>query len=84
VDPLPDLASLNDEELRSLIDQYVKEENEVSYRRRLVHGYIDILRSELIARKKKEYSEGSALEGIDLDNLSRILAGKGLPDGDAG
>jgi hypothetical protein len=80
VDPLPDLGSLDDDALKDLIDQYVKEENEVSYRRRILHGYIDILRSELLARKKAKYSEGSALENIDIDQLSRILAGKGMPE----
>ena len=81
MDPLPDLGSIDDNDLRELIDRYVKEENEVSYRRRLLHGYIDILKSELLARKKTQYTEGSsALDNIDIDGLSRILSGKGLPD----
>ena len=80
MEPLPDLGSLNDEALRELIDRYVTEEHEVSYRRRMLHGYIDILRSELLVRKKQQYSEGGALDGIDIDRLSSILAGKGLPD----
>jgi hypothetical protein len=83
VDPLPDLGTLNDEELKGLIDRYVTEENEVSYRRRLLHGYIDILRSELLARKKDKYTgSGSALDNIDIEQLSRILAGKGMPSND--
>jgi hypothetical protein len=81
VEALPDLGSLGDVELKSLIDQYVKEENEVSYRRRILHGYIDILKSELLARKKEAYTgEGGALDNIDIEHLSRILAGKGLPE----
>lgn len=81
MDPLPDLGSLDDVALKELIDRYVKEESEVSYRRRILHGYIDILRSELLGRKKESYADGSsALENIDIDQLSRILAGKGLPD----
>lgn len=84
MDPLPDLGSLGDDELKALIDRYVKEENEISYRRRILHGYIDILRSELIARKKDAYTgEGGALDKIDIEQLSRILAGKGMPT-DAG
>ncbi len=80
MEPLPDLGSLDDEALKDLIDRYVEEENQVSYRRRILHGYIDILRSELLSRKTEKYSgEGSALEGIDIERLSRILAGKGLP-----
>jgi hypothetical protein len=79
VDPLPDLGALDDDGLRQLIDKYVDEENQVSYRRRILHGYIDILRSELIARKKAEYGEGGTSEGLDIDRLSQILSGKGLP-----
>lgn len=81
MEPLPDLKAIDDDELRRLIDQYVKEENDVSYRRRLIHGYIDILRSELIARKKSQYDSG-ALEHVDVDQLSSILSGKGMPDKD--
>lgn len=81
VEALPDLGSMDDGALKELIDRYVKEENEVSYRRRILHGYIDILKSELLARKKAAYSgEGGALDNIDIDQLSRILAGKGMPD----
>ena len=81
MEALPDLGSLKDDGLKELIDRYVKEENEVSYRRRILHGYIDILKSELLARKKESYSgSGGALDGIDIDRLSSILAGKGLPE----
>lgn len=81
MEALPDLGSMNDSELKELIDRYVKEENEVSYRRRILHGYIDILKSELLARKKASYTgEGGALDKIDIDQLSRILAGKGMPE----
>ncbi|MCW2959876.1 MAG: hypothetical protein JWM90_263 [Thermoleophilia bacterium] len=81
MEALPDLGSLADDELKELIDSYVKEENEVSYRRRILHGYIDILKSELLARKKAAYTgEGGALDNIDIEQLSRILSGKGLPD----
>ena len=78
-DVLPDLATLDDDALKALIDRYVKEENEVSYRRRLLHGYIDILRAELLARRKEQYQSGT-LDAIDVDQLSRILAGKTGPD----
>lgn len=80
MDPLPDFGTLSDEELKELIERYVQEENEVSYRRRLIHGYIDILRAELQARKKGEYGGEGALAGIDIDQLSRILSGKASPD----
>ena len=79
VDPLPDLGSLDDKALRELIDSYVEEELRVSYRRRILHGYIDILRSELIARRKQQF-EGGELEGVDIDRLTDILAGRTTAD----
>ena len=33
MEPLPDLASLSDEDLKKLIDELTQEEHEVSYRR---------------------------------------------------
>ena len=48
MEPLPDLASLSDDELKELIDDLTREEQEVSYRRRILHGKIDILRAELV------------------------------------
>ena len=81
MEALPDLGTLSDDDLKGLIDRYIQEENEVSYRRRILHGYIDILRSELIARKKDSYTgDGGALASLDIDELSKILAGKSTPD----
>ena len=39
---LPDLATLSDDELRDLIKKLEAEEDQVSYRRRILHGQIDI------------------------------------------
>jgi hypothetical protein len=50
VEPFPDLGSLTDDGLKQLIDDLTKEELEVSYRRRILHGRIDLLRAELQAR----------------------------------
>ena len=50
VEPLPDLGSLSDDELKGLIEESEQKEREVSYQRRLLHGKIDILRAELVAR----------------------------------
>ena len=78
MEPLPDLGSLSDEELKQLIDELKEEELEVSYRRRLLHGKIDILRAERNARLKK--TEGrSILEEVDVDRLTEILASKAPP-----
>jgi hypothetical protein len=78
VEPLPDLANLSDTDLKSLIDGYTQEEQEVSYRRRILHGKIDILRAELVARLQK--TEGrSVLDQVDVESLTEILAGKAAP-----
>ncbi len=78
MEALPDLSSTSDAELKELIDELTKEEQEISYRRRLLHGKIDILRAELVARLQK--SEGkSILAEVDVDRLADILAGKAAP-----
>jgi hypothetical protein len=80
VDPLefPDLASLDDDQLKQLIDRLKDEEREVSYRRRLLHGRIDILRAELVARLQKTGGK-SVLDHVDVDALTNILAHKATP-----
>ena len=78
MEPLPDLASLSDEDLKKLIDELTQEENEVSYRRRILHGKIDILRAELVARLKATEGQ-SVLETVDVESLSAILSGKAAP-----
>jgi hypothetical protein len=80
VEPLPDLATLSDADLKALIDDLQREEHEVSYRRRLLHGKIDILRAELVARLQKQVGAGeSPLSDVDVDKLTEILAGKAAP-----
>jgi hypothetical protein len=78
VESLPDLATLSDPDLKGLIDEYTKEEQEVSYRRRILHGKIDILRAELVARLQKTQGR-SVLDQVDVESLTEILAGKAAP-----
>jgi hypothetical protein len=78
VEPFPDLASLSDDELKRLIDDLTREEREVSFRRRVLHGRIDLLRSELVARLQQSGGK-SALEHVDVATLTDILTGKALP-----
>ena len=78
MEPLPDLASLSDDDLKRLIEEYTNEEQEVSYRRRILHGKIDILRAERDARLKDK-GEDALAQGIDVDRLSEILSGKSTP-----
>lgn len=73
----PDLGSLGDEELKELIDKLTAEENEISYRRRVLHGKIDILRAELVNRLRQKHESGDSLiSGDDVAQLTDILAGK--------
>jgi len=86
VEALPDLSTLSDEQLKALIDDLMREEADVSYRRRLLHGKIDILRAARSARLQRSIGEGrSPLEDVDVQRLSEILAGKAAPpaEGDA-
>ena len=78
MEPLPDIATLSDEDLKRLIDEYTQEEQEVSYRRRLLHGKIDILRAELVARLQKTGGQ-SVLDQVDVASLTEILTGKASP-----
>jgi hypothetical protein len=78
VEAFPDLASLSDHDLKQLIDDLTQEEHEVSYRRRILHGKIDLLRAELQARLR-ETGGKSVLEHVDVDRLAAILADKATP-----
>lgn len=78
MEPLPDLGSLSDSDLKSLIDELEGQEREVSYQRRLLHGKIDILRAELVARLQTSGGR-SVLDQVDVDRLTEILTGKASP-----
>jgi hypothetical protein len=83
MESFPDLGALTDEELKDLIGKATEDEQEVSYRRRLLHGKIDILRAELVNRLRKKHQEGeSVITGADVQQLTDILAGKSAPDAD--
>jgi hypothetical protein len=80
MDTFPDLGALSDQELKELIRELSEEEQEVSYRRRILHGRIDILRAELVQRLRHKHAEGeSVISGSDVQQLTAILAGKGIP-----
>ena len=83
MEPLPDLSTLTDDDLRAMIRELEKEEDEISFRRRVLHGRIDILRAELVARLREQVSAGEA-QLADVERLSEILAAKAAatsPDG---
>ena len=78
MDTFPDLGSLSDQELKDLIQQLTEEEIDISYKRRILHGKIDILRAELVARLQKTGGQ-SVLDSVDVESLTAILAGKATP-----
>ena len=81
MEALPDLDSLSDQELRDLIRDLMEDEREVSYRRRILHGKIDILRAELVNRLRRKREEGEpVITGADVQQLTDILAGKAAPE----
>ena len=73
----PDVGSMSDQELKDLIAALTDEEREISYRRRLLHGKIDILRAELVNRLRAHREAGDAtITGADVQQLTDILLGK--------
>jgi hypothetical protein len=66
LEPIPDPASLDDDELRALLRSLEQDEGEISLHRRILHGQIDILRAERIARAQRGH--------VDLEQLKEILA----------
>jgi hypothetical protein len=74
-DALIDLAAKSNEELRGLLDQLYEEEQRISYRRRVLHGKIDILRAELVRRLQGEREGGGdVITGSDVERLIEILS----------
>ena len=80
MDTFPDLGSLTDQELKDLIKDLTAEEMEISYKRRILHGKIDILRAELVNRLRKKQEGGeNVISGADIQQLTDILAGRLTP-----
>lgn len=73
---LINVQSYADDELRELADRLSAEEREISKRRRLLHGEIDILRAEIVRRLREKHSGGAGLvtDG-DVTELTDILSG---------
>jgi hypothetical protein len=78
MEPLPEFGSLSDNELKAMIGELEQQERDVSYQRRILHGKIDILRAELVARLQKSGGR-SVLDQVDVDRLTEILSGKAAP-----
>ncbi len=81
MDTFPDLGSLTDQELKDLIQQLTEEEIDISYKRRILHGKIDILRAELVNRLRKKHETGEdVITGADVQRLTDILAGRAIAE----
>jgi hypothetical protein len=88
MEDIVELVSRSDDDLRALVAELEAEEREISRRRRILHGKLDILRAELVMRLQRKHVEGEAVISVDdVKRLSRILAGLGPgddePNGDA-
>ncbi|MCB0871909.1 MAG: hypothetical protein H6531_03410 [Actinobacteria bacterium] len=77
LEPLPDLKTLSDTELKRLIGELKDREVALSAQRRALHGRMDMLRYELVRRLSSK--EEGELSVVDLDGLANILAGR-IPD----
>jgi hypothetical protein len=75
---LVNIQSYSDAELKKLAETLAAEEAEVSKRRRLLQGELDIIRAELVRRlRDKNGSEQGLVVDGDVAALSKILAKKG-------
>ena len=68
----PDLTDLSEDELRLRLKALSDEERDVSYRRRVIQGRIDLIRAELVRR-------GGAT--LSPEELARVLLGGATPGG---
>lgn len=64
---LPQLGAMSDDELRAAIMELEREEDDISLRRRVLHGHIDILRAERERRRRGLH--------VDPADLGPILGG---------
>jgi hypothetical protein len=72
---LLNLEQRSNEELRQLLNDLYEEEQRISYRRRVLHGKIDILRAELVRRLKEQRESGQdVISGSDIERLISILS----------
>jgi hypothetical protein len=77
-DRLLNIQSYNDAALKDLLQRLSEEEREVSKKRRLLHGEMDIVRAELVRRTRDKHAAGGNVvsEG-DLSALTAILGAQG-------
>lgn len=91
---VPDLTSFSEEELKAQLETFSAEEREVSYRRRVLQGRIDLLRAELVRRGGFSVSpedlaralmgDGSSGSALWADKLGRASEEERRPDEEMG
>lgn len=77
---LLNIQSYTDEELRDLAAKLAEEEREISRRRRILHGEIDIVRAELVRRLRDKSRDGRLVVDADVAKLAEILRTRGRPE----
>lgn len=71
-----DLTALPADKLKAYLEQLCKEEREVSYRRRVLHGRIDLIRAQLVGR---------GVLSLSAEELARVLLeGDAAPPSEGG
>lgn len=72
---LLNLENKSDEDLKEVLEELYEEERQISFRRRMLHGKIDIVRQELVHRLGKKHKQGKALfSQEDVGKLTEILS----------
>jgi hypothetical protein len=70
-----ELSGMSDPQLKEMLEKLSAEEERVSYRRRVLHGKIDVMRAELVRRLKDKRERGVRLfTKEDINRLGDILA----------
>lgn len=78
---LINIQSYSDEDLKALASRLSAEEKEISKRRRLLHGEIDIVRAEMVRRLRTKHTGGAGLvHDGDVAALTDILSGRTIRD----
>ena len=88
-DRLINIQTYSDAELKELAQTLSDEEREISKRRRMLHGEIDIIRAEMVRRLRDKQGSGQGIfKDGDIRALTAILSGRhdadAPPEGEAG
>ena len=71
------IQSYTDEELKTLAVRLAADEQELSMRRRLLHGELDIVRAEMVRRLRDKSRAGGLVQDGDVATLTEILSSRG-------